>query len=396
MRSSSSKDFMHNLWADLRYSFRSFRKAPVFTAIAVLSLALGIGANTAIFTLLDQVLLRLLPVKDPQQLVLFTMRGRHYGSNWGGNMISYPMYRDFQDHNRTDNGVFSGMFARRAFTTSLMFEGRTERVSAELVSGSYFPVLGVGAFIGRTFTPDDDRAPGANPEIVLTYDYWQSRFAGDRTIVGKTVAMNGRNMTVIGVAQSGFSGMELGFTPCFFLPISMQKESQWGNPDMLTDRRTRWVNAFGRLKPGVKMESAQVSLQPFMHAMLDQEVREKAFNNASAFDREQFLRCWMSLLPGAQGRTNLQRATENTAVGADGDYRDGAADRLREYREFIAGSRGGKAEGDRGASGDRREPWAHHAATDGGKPDALGARCDSRTCGRVLGGSIANGRLSGG
>src|SRR5580698_1853817 len=105
---------MHNFWADLRYAFRSFRKAPVFTAVAVLSLALGIGANTAIFTLLDQVLLRLLPVKDPQQLVLLTMRGRHYGSNWGGNMISYPMYRDFQDHNE----AFTGMFARRGIQTS--------------------------------------------------------------------------------------------------------------------------------------------------------------------------------------------------------------------------------------------------------------------------------------
>src|SRR5271168_4841571 len=134
---------MHNLWADLRYSFRSFRKAPVFTAVAVVSLALGIGANTAIFTLLDQVLLRMLPVKDPQQLVLLTMRGRHYGSNWGGNMISYPMYRDFQDHNE----VFSGMFARRALQTSLTFEGRTERVSAELVSGTFFPTLGVTAFL---------------------------------------------------------------------------------------------------------------------------------------------------------------------------------------------------------------------------------------------------------
>src|SRR5580700_9926817 len=100
---------MSNIWGDLRYAFRSLRKAPVFTAVAVLSLALGIGANTAIFTLLDQILLRVLPVKDPQQLVLFTMRGRHYGGNWGGNSISYPMYRDFQDHNE----VFSGMFARR-------------------------------------------------------------------------------------------------------------------------------------------------------------------------------------------------------------------------------------------------------------------------------------------
>src|ERR1700747_2984772 len=113
---------MNNIWGDLRYAFRSLRKAPVFTAVAILSLALGIGANTAIFTLLDQILLRLLPVKDAKELTLLTMRGRHYGSNWGGNAISYPMYRDFQDHNE----VFSGMFARRQMYTSLMFEGRTE------------------------------------------------------------------------------------------------------------------------------------------------------------------------------------------------------------------------------------------------------------------------------
>src|SRR5262249_61758445 len=110
---------MTSLAADLRIAFRSFRKAPVFTLVAVLSLALGIGANTAIFTLLDQVLLRLLPVKEPQSLTLFTMRGRHYGSNWGGNMISYPMYRDFQDQNQ----AFSGMFARRAIVGNVMFNG---------------------------------------------------------------------------------------------------------------------------------------------------------------------------------------------------------------------------------------------------------------------------------
>jgi predicted permease len=292
---------MHNLWADLRYAFRSFRKAPVFAAVAVLSLALGIGANTAIFTLLDQVLLRLLPVKDPRQLVLLTMRGRHYGSNWGGNMISYPMYRDFQDHNE----VFAGMFARRALQTSLTFEGRTERVSAELVSGTFFPVLGVGAFIGRTFTPDDDRTPGGHPLVVLAYDHWKTRFAGDPAMLGKTVSVHQHNMTIVGVTQPGFEGVELGFTPSFYMPMMMQKET-FGQPDMLTDRRTRWVNVFGRLKPGVPLEQAKASLQPFMHSILALEVQEKAFNNTSAYTREQFLRCWMDVLPGSQGRAYLR------------------------------------------------------------------------------------------
>src|SRR5947209_11533335 len=146
---------MNTVWQDLRYGARMLLKSPGFTIIAVLTLALGIGANTAIFTLLDQILLRLLPVKDPQQLALLTMRGRHYGNNWGGNAISYPMYRDFQDHNQ----VFSGMFCRFPTAVSLTFGGQAERVDAELVSGTYFGVLGVTAALGRTFTPEDDRVP---------------------------------------------------------------------------------------------------------------------------------------------------------------------------------------------------------------------------------------------
>src|SRR6266705_4643111 len=130
---------MSTLLHDLRYGLRMLAKSPAFTAVAILTLALGIGANTAIFTLLDQILLRLLPVKEPQQLVLLTMRGRHYGNNWGGNAISYPMYRDFQEHNE----VFSGMFCRFPTRVSLTFGGQAERVEAELVSGTYFSVLGV-------------------------------------------------------------------------------------------------------------------------------------------------------------------------------------------------------------------------------------------------------------
>ena len=283
---------------ELRYAFRSLRKSPVFTAVAVLSLALGIGANTAIFTLLDQILLRLLPVKNPQELVALSMRGRHYGSNFGENAISYPMYRDFEGNNQ----VFSGMFARRGFQTSVSFGGQTERTAAELVTGTYFPVLGVTAAIGRTFTPDDNRVPGGDPLVVLAYDYWRARFAADPAILGKTLTVNGHNMTIIGVAQAGFEGLDLGMSVKFFVPIVMQQALGLGNPDMLTNRRTRWVNAFGRLKPGVSMTQAKASLQPFMHSMLEMEVREAAFAHASEYVREQFLKCWMDVLPGSQGR----------------------------------------------------------------------------------------------
>src|SRR5271169_3579436 len=144
------------LLQDLRYAFRTLRKSPLFSTVAVLSLALGIGANTAIFTLIDQLILQLLPVKHPEELVLLTWRGGHYGNNSGANAISYPMYQDFRDKNQ----VFSAMFCRWGTTLSLSFEGRTELISGELVSGNYFPVLGVKAALGRVFTASDDLYQG--------------------------------------------------------------------------------------------------------------------------------------------------------------------------------------------------------------------------------------------
>ena len=295
---------MSNLWGDLRYAFRSLRKAPIFTAVAVLSLALGIGANTAIFTLLDQILLRLLPVKDAKELVLLQMRGRHYGSNWGGNAISYPMYRDFQDRNQ----VFSAMFCRFPRQLSMTSGGQTELVGAELVSGTYFPVLGVGAALGRTFNQNDDVTPSGHPLVMLSYDFWKTRFAGDPQVINKVVAINGNNMTVVGVAQQGFDGVELGNAAKLFIPIMEQADLMPLNKEFLKDRRQRWVNAFGRLKPGVTKEQAKASLQPIMHAMLEQEVLEPAFSNASKFTRDEFLKCTIDVLPGSQGRSYFRQS----------------------------------------------------------------------------------------
>src|SRR5216683_5525771 len=296
---------MNALWNDLRYALRMLRKSPVFTVIAVLSLAVGIGVNTAIFSLVDQILIRLLPVKEPQQLVLLTMKGMHYGSNWGGNALSYPMYADFRDNNQ----VFSGMFCRFPNYLSLSFGGQTERVAAELVSGSYFPVLGVGAALGRTFTPEEDKVPNGHPQVMLTYSYWKSRFASDRTLIGKTVVVNGHNMTVIGVAQPGFDGVELGFITQVFVPVMMKAQMTplW---DGMKDRRWRWVNAFGRLKPGVTAQKAKASLQPFFHSMLEMEVKEPGFRNASAYTREQFLKNIIDVLPGSQGRSYSRQQLE--------------------------------------------------------------------------------------
>ncbi|HEX3118068.1 MAG TPA: ABC transporter permease [Candidatus Acidoferrum sp.] len=288
---------------DLNFALRTLRRTPGFTLVAVLTLALGIGANTAIFTLLNQVLLRLLPVKDPHSLVMLTMRGKHYGSNWGSNAISYPMYKDFKEHNE----VFSGMMARFPIYASVTIGSASERVKAELVSGSYFDVLGVTTAIGRPFTPDDDKTKDGHPLVILSYNYWRDKFGAKPDVIGSNILVNNNKMTVVGVSQAGFDGVELGDPPSIFVPMMMQLELMPGNKDMLTNRRNRWVNVFGRLKPGVSAETAKASLQPYMHSMLEMEVKEEAFRNASPYDREQFLKCWMDVIPGSQGRQNVQR-----------------------------------------------------------------------------------------
>ncbi len=301
---------MANFLNDIRYAFRTFRKSPVFVAVAVLSLALGIGANTAIFTLIDQVLLRLLPVKDPQQLVLLWARGPHYGSNNGRNKISYPMYEDFRDKNQ----VFSGMFCRDDSAFSLNFEGKTERISGELVSGSYFPVLGVGAALGRVFNASDDRTPGGVPYAVLSYRYWISRFAGDPGVIGKKLVLNGYPFTVVGVSQAGFEGTDPTRSPQVRIPVMMKLQvDQLGFYD-LKNRRNRWVNAYGRLRPGVTMEQAKASLQPLMHQTLDMEVLEKDFARADPEVKQAFLRMWLDLLPAAKGRSYLRDQFSNSLL----------------------------------------------------------------------------------
>jgi len=286
---------------DLRYGFRSLRKSPLFTVVAVLTLAFGIGANTAIFSLMDQVLLQLLPVKHPEQLVLVAERGIRFGDSWGDNDISYPMYRDFRDGNQ----VFSGMFCRYPTSVSLGYGDRTEQVTAELVSGSYFPVMGVTAVIGRALTPDDDRVPSGHPVAMLSYSFWQNRFSSDLSIVGRQIVINGYTFTVIGVSQAGFDGVELGYKSKVFIPMMMQAQMT-PRSDRLEARRLSWVTAFGRLKPGVDIAQAKASLQPLMDNILEVEVQEPTLQHYSNYDRAQFLRNSVDVLPGSQGWSGLR------------------------------------------------------------------------------------------
>src|SRR5258708_801513 len=295
-----------NLAQNLRYALRTFRQAPVFVAVAVLSLALGIGANTAIFTLVDQVLLRLLPVRDPQQLVTLWGRGEHYGGNNGPIKLSYPMYVDFRDQNQ----VFSGMFCRWDTAMSLNFEGKTERVSGELVSGTYFNVLGVAPALGRVFSAEDDKTPGGHPFAVLSYRFWQTRFAGDPGIIGKRLQINGYPITIVGVSQAGFDGTDPGLAPQIRVPVMMNAEINQGST-RLESRRFRWVNAFGRLKPGVTMQQAKAGLQPLFHQYLEMEVQQKEFAKSAPLTRQKFLKMWIELLPASKGRSSLRQQFSN-------------------------------------------------------------------------------------
>jgi predicted permease len=288
---------------DFRYCLRTLRKSPVFLAVAVLSLALGIGANTAIFTLIYQLILQPLPVRDPEQLVMLAGRGKHYGGNNGPDRISYPMYQEIRDKNQ----VFSGMFCTYPSTVSASFQGSTELIGADFVSGNYFPVLGIGAAAGRVFTASDDLIQGGHPLAVLSYGYWRARFGEDRGIVGKEIVVNGRSLTIIGVSPAGFDGVEPGRAPQIRIPITMKDDLPRSDFGRLNANRFRWVEVFGRLKAGTTLEKAQAGLQPLFHQILNREVTEKPFAKASPFVKQEFLKMWMEAMPGSKGRSNLRK-----------------------------------------------------------------------------------------
>jgi hypothetical protein len=190
---------------DVRYALRGLLRDRAFTFVALVSIGLGVGANSAIYSLVDQALYRQLPVKEPERLVLLSWNGRFIGNGWGsGNLQSNPMFRDL----KAENQVFDGVFARHPTSVHLMVDKTAEPVNADVVSGSYFPVLGVPAALGRLIDETDDLQPGAHPVIVLSYDFWKNRMGGAADVVGRKVFMNSFPMTVIGVAAQGFRGVD--------------------------------------------------------------------------------------------------------------------------------------------------------------------------------------------
>ncbi|OFW39291.1 MAG: hypothetical protein A3J29_17375 [Acidobacteria bacterium RIFCSPLOWO2_12_FULL_67_14b] len=281
---------------DLKLAVRGLFRNKLFSIVAILSLALGIGANTAIFTLIDQILLRKLPIKSPDELVMLYQEGSHNGSNMGARAHSYPIYQEYQKRAEP----LWGVLARRDTAVALSVDNQTERVDAELVSGNYFTMLGVPPAVGRVFnSQDDDQVYQGHPVAVLSYDYWVRRFSRDPGVVGRKILVNNYPMTVVGVSAAGFSGLDPARSPQIRVPIQMKPvvvpEWEWVHLD---DPRTRWVQVFARLKPGYTIESAAAPLQGLFTQIRAYEMTLPAAKDWSAGARERFM----------QGRLRLQKA----------------------------------------------------------------------------------------
>ena len=228
---------------DIRYAVRMLTKNPAFACVVVLTLALGIGANAAIFSLLDKVLLQSLPVARPDQLAVLTAYDPKEGPD-NDSSFSYSMYQDLRDR----NSVFSGVIARGGTQMNVSYGDQTERVRGELVSGNFFEVLGVQPWAGRLFTQDDDRTPGAHPVAVLSYSFWESRFNKDPNIIGKTILVNEHPLTVLGVTPPGFFGLDLSNHADVRVPLMMTPVFNPRPPTRMTSRRHRVVERDGAAK----------------------------------------------------------------------------------------------------------------------------------------------------
>src|SRR5262245_38308239 len=290
--------------SDLRLAIRGLRRSPLFAAVAILSLALGIGANTAIFTLIDQILLRKLPVTAPEQLVMIYQRANNMGSNMGARMNSYPLYQDLQQKAEP----LAEALCRRLTPASLAVDNQTERVEAEMVSGNYFSMLGVKPAIGRVFnSKEDDQVYRGHPSVVLSYSYWVTRFARDPRVVGKKILVNDYPMTIVGVSAAGFAGLDPARSPQIRVPVLMKPamvpEWTWQNAG---DRRSRWVQVFARLKPGYTAESARPPLQGLFHQIREYEMTLPAARTWSSYSRDQFMKGTIHLEPAATGYSFLR------------------------------------------------------------------------------------------
>ena len=292
---------MDAMWRDVRHGVRTLLRTPAFTLVVLLTLALGIGANTTIFSLTDQVLLRLLPVRQPDRLVLFSSHGAFIGRVEGRDRFSYPMYRDLRDRNQ----VLSGALADYPTSLTMLAGGTAERVTGDLVSGNYFDVLGVQPALGRVFSASDEGAAGASPIVVLSDGYWMRRFGGDASVLNQTIRINEHPMTVVGVAAPGFYGLDFSNPADVFVPLTM-KAAMTPTFDGLQDPRYAWLIIAGRLKPGVSVAQAEAGLNVVYRQRNEQEIKEMPIAVSERF-RQRFVSKHLSLLPGGKGVSDLRR-----------------------------------------------------------------------------------------
>ena len=296
---------METALQNIRYALRQLRKYPGFTAIAVLTLAIGIGANAAIFSLTDQILLKQLPVVEPNRLVMLKFTGSDTGhsSSYGGDegqYFSYPMYRDLRDQNT----VFSGMLCMFPAQVGVQWRNTSSLANSELVSGNYFSLLGVRPALGRLFVPQDSATRGAVPFVVLSYRYWAQHLAADPSVIDQSILINGNPFTIIGVVQPGFNSVIGGTVPDFFVPITMkaQMTPQW---DELEEHRSKWLNIVARLKPGMRVQQAEAGINPLWKALRSMEL--PSITSKSQRFREQFVaKSYVTLLDGSKGFSPLR------------------------------------------------------------------------------------------
>ena len=301
---------MELLFKDIRYGFRGLLKRKAFAAIAVLTLALGIGANTAIFTLVNAVMLNSLPVDKPEELVLFsdtTSEGTSLQDSPGTGVwerFSYASYEYFRDHNQSfqDVAAFRSGESRLSVRRTDEQGSAAARASGHLVSGNYFSVLGVRAMRGRVLTPEDDK-PGAAPAAVLCHRYWEQQLGSDPNIVGKNLIINGTNFTVVGITPREFFGTRVRRPPDVWLPLSFHPQIEL-RESFLTNKEAYWLMIMGRLKPGVSMDQAQASV----NLALRQHLTEEAGSQLTEERQKGILNTYATLVSGEGGISGLRRA----------------------------------------------------------------------------------------
>src|SRR5262245_43335422 len=300
--------------SSLRLALRTLGKAPVFTAVAVLSLGLGIGANSALFGLVDQILLRLLPVRNPRELVQLRVEGGRFGSNSGDgtHTFSHPTYLALRDR----NDVLTGLTGQMVQAASLVGDDRNDTVSVGMVAGNFFDVLGVRPHLGRLLAADDDRVRNGAPVAVLQYHFWRNQFGARPEIVGSTIRLNGSPFTVIGVADPSFEGTDTGIPTNLWVPVTMKPviTPTW---DELDNERYSWFYLFGRLKPGVTPEQAQASMRVLYRQRQEEELSSEFFQKFPDL-KAQFLKQTFSLIPASRGQSVLRQRFEQPLVVLQG------------------------------------------------------------------------------